>query len=420
MENNNENQQEEIEDNGKQTKRIIRFTISFVIMLFIFYEVYSIAMYTLGKKSSENMYIYNALNSFINKVSNNNDKQTTENYTLKFAALGDIYATNDTISLSKSLNTYDFTTGTENIQKILKNYDCVVASLNTPIATGTYSTKTKYNAPEELLTTLKSLNINILATANYHIYDMSESGITDTIKNIESNSMQQIGLNDSSTRNKPAIYEKNNIKIGVLSYTTSTNVDIATKKKYLVNKLSKDNIDEDIKYLNEQNVDYIISYLSISSDSALVSSEQKKDVEQLLESGVNIVLCTGSNIVKDKSEDEIELSTGSKNKTYAIYSLGDFIGQTDTTQHSTSIIADITFNKNVTKDKNRNVINDKTSKTYTVNTPIKLWTRLNSKATKIYNVEDAIKQYNEGTISLKASEYNDLLKESNRIDKLYK
>lgn len=412
----NESFNEMKQSNSK--KDLTRFLITLVIMLFVFYEVASLLLYTFGKKSNNNMYIYNALSSIVNSFGAKN-QETVEDYTLKLAALGNIYTTLDTLNISQTKTGYDFTTGTENVKEILKNYDVVTASLNTPIASGKYtSSSTIYNAPTEILDTIKDLGISVLATANYHSFDKNETGVSDTIKNINNSSLKQVGLNDSGDTNKPIVFEKNNIKLGILSYTTKSNIKI-TNSKYTVNQLTQENIDKDIAYLKTQNVDYIMAYVCVPGDSTMADSEQKNDVEMLFNSGVNIVLGVGTSVVQQSEKDQITLKDSSQNNVFAIYSLGNFIGKLGTMQENTNVIADITFTKKVTKDKKGNVDDSKTTKTYATNQPIKLWTYEGSNSTKIYKLDDALKEYENGNLSITKTEYNDLKTESNRIDQIF-
>ena len=132
---NNDSDFKNINTNKADKKETIKFFIWLFVMLFIFYEVISLVAYTLGKKTNEHMYLYNTISKIIKKTSNVNlTKNTTEEYTLKYAALGDVYATSSNLAISKVSGKYDFTIGTEKMAAILKNYDLVTASLNTPIA----------------------------------------------------------------------------------------------------------------------------------------------------------------------------------------------------------------------------------------------------------------------------------------------
>ena len=81
-------------------KNIIWMFIWLLITVFIIYQLYTLIMYTLGKKEKEDMWLYNAVNGVIKTVSGFKDiKDTTENYTVKFAGIGDIYFTANTLTM---------------------------------------------------------------------------------------------------------------------------------------------------------------------------------------------------------------------------------------------------------------------------------------------------------------------------------
>lgn len=416
-----DNNFQNVSTNKVDKKETIKFFVWLAIMLFVFYEVISLVSYTLGKKTNEHMYLYNAISKIIRKASNIDlSKNATESYTLKYAALGDIYITPSNLSISKVSNKYDFTTGTENMANILKNYDLVTASLDTPVSTFAYSTTSRYNSPTSILDTLKSLNINTVATANYHMYDKELNGIKQTEQNLKDSGINQVGMKiDDNTKN-PIVYEKNNIRIGILSYCTSSNITISKSDKEIINQFSQENINSDIKYLRSKNVDYIIAYISIPNDGESVNPEQKNDVEQLFNSGVNIVFCTGQSCIMGQTQDEINDKNSNKMQVYAIYSLGDFIGKADTTIHSTSLMADITFNKKVEKDKNGKIIDNKTKKSFIVNKPTTIYTMTTKSSTKMYTLNDVIDQYKSQKIDMTKIQYNNLLDEQTKINNLYK
>jgi hypothetical protein len=178
-------------------------------------------------------------------------------------------------------------------------------------------------------------------------------------------------------------------------------------KEYLVNTLTEDNIKEDMEYVKSQNVDYTICYLNVpNEDNTRVNAQQKNGVELLFENGVNVVLGTGSKIVQEKTEDLYELSDGTKNHVYAIYSLGDFIGEMNTAERKVSVAADITFTKSITKDKDGNVIEEKTKKNMLVNNPLSFYTNVSSSyKTTNYPIDVTIQGYNDSKINLDVEDY---------------
>lgn len=407
--------------NEIKAKHVIFMIIWFVIAIFMIYQVYSLAMYTLGKKDRESLWLYNSINKVFKKENELEEIPGAEEHTLKFAGLGDIYETTSMIAASKIGNTYNFNKGTENIKEKLSSFDVVVGSLSTPIADKSlgYTNKTTYNAPKELVETLKDLNITAVATATNHAMDKNEKGIIDTITNLKDSNIDQIGINDSNEKNKPLVISKNEIKIGLLSYATKSNIKLQKGKEYLVNILDEEDVKSDIEYLKSQNVDYIISYLNVpNEDSLITSGDMKQNTELLFNNGVNIVLGTGAMVVQGQVEDEIKLENEKASHVYAIYSLGDFFGKYTNEDNRSCVIANIEFSKQIKKNKKGEIT--KTLTDFKVNTPIFVWTNLSKNNIKsMYIMEDEINKYNSGNSNLTVKEYNELVAANKRLKSLF-
>ena len=389
-------------------KDMIKFFVWMAIFIFVYYQVYVLVAYTLGKKDKANMWLYNGINNVMTMLVPK-AVETTEDNTLKLAALGDIYTSTNILKAAKTGSKYDFSSPLNQAKEVLSKYDVVLASLNTPVAgySSGYSTKTLYNAPSELLQSIKSIGVSVLATAGNNLMDKGENGIKSTIKEIQTADINQVGLNSSTDRTKPYIVDKNNIKVAILSYMTTSKTKVIKGKEYLVNTLTEANIKDDMTYVKSQNVDYVICYLNVpNEDESRVNADQKNNVDMLFENGVNVVLGTGSKIVQEKSEDLFTLSDGTKNHVYVLYSLGDFIGDMNTDDRKVSIAADITFTKNVTKDKDGKVIDDKTKKNMLINNPISFYTTVSSTYKTInYPIDVTLDQYNQDKLQLTAKDY---------------
>lgn len=94
------------------SKNVIWMIIWLLIATFVIYQLYTLVMYTLGKKDKEEMWLYNAVNSVVKSFSGLEKViNTTENYSVKFAGIGDIYFTANNLSASRGNSGYDFTNG---------------------------------------------------------------------------------------------------------------------------------------------------------------------------------------------------------------------------------------------------------------------------------------------------------------------
>ena len=408
----------EISVNKVKKKHVISMIIWLCIMIFVFVQVCNLVLYTFGKKEKEKMWLYNITSGVINFFFNNKLSNVTENYNLKVAGLGDIYFTSSTIKSAKTGDTYDFTEGTSNIQELLKNYDLVTASLVTPISDSVkgYSLKDVYNAPSSVVDLLKNLNVSVVLAATSHALDKNESAISDTIKNLQSADISYTGI--SNEDNKPLIIDKNNIKVGLLSYAMYSNVEVPKDKTYLVSIYSEEKLDNDMAYLKENNVDFVIAYLNNENEqSEAPDSDQIRATENMFNKGVNVVLGSGSMVVQDEVRDEINIYNKPR-EIYTIYSLGDLFGSYEEDNNLLSVIANFEINKEVIKDKKGNIKESNTS--IVVKTPVRIYTSVDKNYNKeLYIVDDEIEKNNNGKSNLSKAEYEKMVDLNRRITILF-
>ncbi len=406
------------------SKSVFRFVIWSVLFVLVAYQLVMLVGYTIGKVDKSKVWVYNAAYKVMGFITSKTaDKEETEKYELKLAALGDVYATSSAITAAKTGSSYDFLEGLDSVKEILKNYDVVVASLNTPVAGSalSYSNASTYNSPSQILDMLKELGVSNVATATSHIYDKTKTGITNTIKTLEEYEINQVGITNSD-KSLPVIISKNEIKIGMLSYLTESNVKITTETSNMLNIYTNTKLKEDMAYLKENNVDYVIAYLSIPDESTMVTADQKEIVEELFSEGVNVVFGTGSSVVKEKSEDIYEVGDSS-NHVYAIYSLGDFYGSANTIESDISVIGDIKFTKTKTivKDRKGQVTSEKSSTNMVINQPVVIYSDIKKdKSRELYTIDKVEEAYSQDDLYLTKTEYTSLIDEKERIEELMK
>ena len=413
-------EEKKIRGRQKSTKRQKVFMIIWILIFFVLvFEVIKLVKYTVGIYDKKDMFLYNTVNSIVDKIYTKKPNLQQEEKKINIATLGNIYLTPNITKGSRDVEGYNFTNGLEDIQKKLKEYDLVIANLATPIADKSfgYSTSKSYNAPEELLTTLKNLNISMVATATNHAMDKKIEGISDTLENLEKESIKQTGISNDK-RSEPVILSKEDINIGVLSYTTYSNVKINEKEENL-NIFTEEHLKEDIAFLKENNVDLIIAYINEQSDSInMTTSEQKKNIDLLFDNGVNIVLGGGIACVQDDYEDEIELSNNKKSHIYAIYSVGDFMGGYVDEYAKASIVPSFEITKTINKNKKGEVVN--TFVDFKTNKPILTWTSVDKNYSKtMFLMEDEISNFNNDNSNLTNKEYKLMKEEYTRINKMY-
>ncbi|MEG1141205.1 MAG: CapA family protein [Clostridia bacterium] len=399
---------------NKKKPNFIKLFIVTIVCVLIYSQLYSLVMYTLGKK--DNDYLYNFITSFVN-----NKKETkSEDSTVKLLALGSVYASPNIIKSHRNNSSYDFTSGYDKLKDITNKYDVVLASLASPIAGSGlgYSTTKVYNSPDELALLFKYLNVSLVTCATTNMLDKNEKGVINTIDTLNKSDIKNTGINKSNDF-KPVILDKNNIKIGILSYTDKSSIKSVKQKEYLVNVLNEENIKRDVKFLNDNNVDYIITYLDIdNTDAHRINANQKDLVNLLIDNKIDVIIGTGSKVVQEEVNDIV--TTGEEQKhVYYIYSVGDLLGDMTTEARKTSVGVDITFTKSMTKDKKGEVIDSSVKKNMTINKPVKLYNDV-TKSYKLtnYPIDITLDKYKSDNSVLDKNTYENIINSNKELEKV--
>lgn len=195
----------------------------------------------------------------------------------------------------------------------------------------------KYNSPTDVVDSLSKLGFNAVSLGSYHSYDKGISGIQNSIKYLTENEIAYSGVNESSeSRLKDNVITKNGLKIGLLSYTTSTDEVVSVDSA--VNIYSDELVKRDIEGI-KSDVDIIMVSIDWSDiKSTEVTEEQKRVAKYLSELGVNIVVGnTGYTIQPVEIIDE----------TIVCYSLGNLLSGHFAVDSRISAMVD--FNLKMTK-----------------------------------------------------------------------
>lgn len=195
----------------------------------------------------------------------------------------------------------------------------------------------KYNSPFDVVDSLSKLGFNAISLGSYHAYDKGLVGIQNSINYLNEKNIIYSGVNDSNeNRLKNNIITKNGLKIGLLSYTAST--DEIVSASYAVNIYSDELVKSDIESI-KNDVDVIMVSIDWSNiKNTEVTEEQKRIAKYLSELGVNIVVGnTGYTIQPVEIIDE----------TIVCYSLGNLLSGHYAVDSRISAMVD--FNLKMTK-----------------------------------------------------------------------
>lgn len=242
----------------------------------------------------------------------------------------------------------------EKVADILKEGDVIFGNLEAAITDRTHGltaySKTNKTGKFVLKSSTKSFEalkyagFNMLSLANNHILDYYQEGLFDTIDILKENGIAFSGAgNNLEEARKPAIIEKNGLKIGLLSYTDFADIVYAGdprisfaagENKAGVAPNKYEYIKEDIANIRSE-VDILMVSLHWGVEESFeILPEQVELAHDLIDSGVDVILghhphqFQGMEVYKGKP---------------IFYSLGNFIFDQNDPENQESFIVNMQF-----------------------------------------------------------------------------
>ncbi|MEG0686515.1 MAG: CapA family protein [Erysipelotrichales bacterium] len=297
-------------------------------------------------------------------ISLGSDPITTK---LKLAAVGDILIHDTIYNDAKVSGTYDFKPIFKDIKKQFSGHDLIYANQES-LAGGAklgLSSYPTFNSPHQITDALDYLGVNMISRANNHTLDAGEKGVLSASKYYKrfDNIITAGSYSSQKERDKISIIEKKGIKVGLLSYTYGFNgFQLPEKKEYLGNLFSNEQAKRDIDKAKKQ-ADVVVVAMHWGNEyEPLPNLEQKKQAKFLNQQGVDIILGSHPHVLEPV--DFIK-NKETKQETFVIYSLGNFLSAQDKRERLTGLILsldiDVTKSLDGTKVK---VSNGKMMPTY--------------------------------------------------------
>jgi len=228
------------------------------------------------------------------------------------------------------------------VQHILDEADIVIGNLEGPLTELDESTLDKeylFRSPPDLVApALKKAGFTIMSIANNHILDFDIEGMNDTINSLKKQRIQTVGAGNNLTEaRKGTILSTTNGSVGFLSYSLTFPESFwASKNKAGTAFGHEKDIREDVKRLREQ-VDYLIVSFHWGREKSLeLRPYQPRLGHAAIDAGANIVLGHHPHVLQSIEEYKDGL---------IIYSLGNFVFGSYSTDATTSVIARITLHK---------------------------------------------------------------------------
>lgn len=240
--------------------------------------------------------------------------------TVTISVAGDLMLHMPVVNSVRDLETgeYNFDEIFPYIKNINEESDFSIVNLETIIREDReFSGYPLFNSPKEIIPSIKNAGFDIVGLANNHTYDQGKEGVLNTINLIENEKLQYVGSNKDKDVSRTRVFEKGNIKLGLMAYTYGLNGHIPEDKE-LINVIDTGKIKEDIKELKNEDVDKIILFVHWGVEyNSKVYEELRNFGHELLDLGIDYILGSHPHVIMpvEKVGDE----------KFIVYSMGNFI-----------------------------------------------------------------------------------------------
>ena len=233
------------------------------------------------------------------------------------------------------------------VSNYIKSADLAIVPQESPyfFPVGNIIRKDAKNTPKELGDAIAKAGFKVLLYASTQIYQKKEKGIIDTLNFWKTHypNIKPLGIsgNMEESLNNYYIYTQDSIKIGIINYSGFVGSGIPKKSRYMVNIISKKNIEDTINKLKTQ-VDCIIVCINWGDKNSMKPSKnQIMWAKFLASSGVNIIIGNHPSYYQPVSYVQAE----NGNRALVFFSLGTFIGHNVKLPEALGAMANIVITK---------------------------------------------------------------------------
>ena len=246
--------------------------------------------------------------------------------------------------------TYDFKPMLEYMKPIVSKYDIAYYNQETILGGDNLgiSSYPRFNTPQSEGEAFLDAGFNMVSLASNHTMDKGEQGVLNSVAYWKSKKdvaySGQWSSFDDRAEQIAKVYEVNGIKYGYISYTTWTNgLETPVGKEYLNNVYSDEKAAADIATLKDK-VDFIIVAMHWGTEYSFGVNEKQDEIAKYLSNlGVDLIIGAHPHVVE--SCEYIN-----DNKTFVIYSLGNFISDQGDIDNLTGLAMEVTLKKVVNVD----------------------------------------------------------------------
>ena len=263
---------------------------------------------------------------------------------------------------------YDFKPQLEYIKPISSKYDLAYYNQETILGGASlgYSSYPRFNSPQEVGDAFIDAGFNMVSLATNHTMDKGEQGVLNSVaywkQHPEVAASGQWASADERTASVAKVYEVNNIKYAFISYTIWTNgLETPYGKEYLNNVYSPEKAEADITAVRDK-VDFVIVAMHWGTEYSLRTDYKQDEIAAHLSNlGVDLIIGAHPHVVQT-------VEYINDNKTFVIYSLGNFISDQLKIENYVGLAMEVTLKKHVDKDDSvtNSVVEPKAELLYTV------------------------------------------------------
>ncbi|MDR0321416.1 MAG: CapA family protein [Treponema sp.] len=272
----------------------------------------------------------------------NETSNTVQNDTLTLIAAGDNLFHETVLISSLTDGVYDFSPIYTEIKSIAQNADIAFINQETVMAGERfgYSGYPAFNTPQSLARNLVDAGFDIFNLANNHAMDKGASGLYATLDFLDTLEITVIGARRSG--DSARIVTKNNIKLGLLSYTFSLNgIPLPRDNPNLVSMIDRNKMEQEINALRPL-CDFLIVSMHWGDEYQLEPNREQTSLATFLaEHNVDLIIGHHPHVLQ--KTETITLPDG--RKTLCFYSLGNFASHQRERERIIGGIAVITFTR---------------------------------------------------------------------------
>lgn len=268
-------------------------------------------------------------------------------------SIGDVLLHDGVYYNGQTENGYNFDKMFKAVKPYIENADISTANMET-IAAGDeigVSTYPLFNAPSEIIDTLKGVGIDIVNNATNHTMDRGPEGAHLSLDKLNAKKMMSVGSYQSwDDYNTPRIIEVDGVKVGFLAYTYGLNGNyLPEDEAYLATLIDEELIDLEIKRLKKF-ADVTIVMVHSGEEYESYPSQFQENIFQICKNA-------GANFVLGGHPHVLQPGVIWNESQAAIYSHGNFLSGQNGLDNKIGSIWEYTFkvdkNKNVTIGKMR-------------------------------------------------------------------